>query len=234
MAVPRHDAAGLNDELAQAQALVGEVDLLLCEFDVAQHSVRDVLRLHLAAGPRARARLVGRSLAGLRRRGQERHGCHEGCRAQARPEWMDLHTIGHGAFSSALLLRGWGSIAQKTGEKDQRFEMPSRLGLDSAALWTTRVAELLSSRRVGPKLWLSLGPFVLGGDHGNASSPLFSRGRRRAELHPRRRKLPRGPALAHAGGQIAGRGAWRSAVPPRAGQDASVRTRAHGEAVPWS
>src|SRR4051794_37040141 len=132
MAVPRHDAAGLNDELAQAQAPVGEVDLLLCEFDVAQHSVRDVLRLHLAAGPRARAHLVGRALAGLRRRrGQERRGCHEGCRAQARPEWMELHTIGHGAFSSALLLRAGAAsrrrLAKKTGA------LKCRVGLDLIA-----------------------------------------------------------------------------------------------------
>src|ERR1041385_6861131 len=67
--------------------------------------------------------------------------------------------------------------------------------------------------------------------HGNASSPLFPRAVRGAELHPRGRTLPRGAAIADARHQGArGGDGWR-AVPPRARQYAPLRARANAQAL---
>ena len=116
VAVPRHDAARLHDELAQAQAAVGERDLLLAELDHAEHVVGHVLRLHLARRANAGLGLVGRALAGARRRGEKGEACGEGRASEAAAKLLHCHGIDHGPGLLSGPIRGAGH-----GEQDHEM-----------------------------------------------------------------------------------------------------------------
>ena len=66
MAVPRHDAAGLDHHLAEAQLAAGDLRLLLAEIDRAERGVGHALGRMIDRLGGIRHALVGRAFAGLR------------------------------------------------------------------------------------------------------------------------------------------------------------------------
>ena len=69
MAVPGHDAAGLDGQLAEAQLAILDFGGLLFEVDRAEGDVADADRLESTISRTFALHLVGRAFAGKRGRG---------------------------------------------------------------------------------------------------------------------------------------------------------------------
>src|SRR5262249_4756699 len=83
MAVPGHDAAGLDGQLAEAQLAALDMRRLLAEVDGAERDVGNANRLMVDHLLRVRPGLVGRTFAGEYRRRRKRQ-CAEN--REARPD----------------------------------------------------------------------------------------------------------------------------------------------------
>ena len=79
MAVPRHDAAGFDGQLAEAQLAILDIGRLLLQVDRSQRDVGDADRLEVDLLAGIGFHLVGRAFAGEGRRRREHAGDTEHC-----------------------------------------------------------------------------------------------------------------------------------------------------------
>src|SRR5262245_9919247 len=133
VAVPWHDAARLDRELAETQLAILDVRRLLLEVDGGEHRVGDALAGVVGRRAHVDFEFAGRAFAGGRRR-------HTGERRASRDSRQDdaataRDTIEHVRDLLCYAAAGGGGSGAKHSSDGRRTEMPIGSGLDSGLLW---------------------------------------------------------------------------------------------------